>query len=1002
MKRNYKKIAFNNLKMLVFFCLLGLNFSATAQTVTGTITDDESGDALIGVNVLVKGTSSGTVTDLDGKYNVKANTGDVIIFSYTGFQTQELTVTGNTLDLKMGPEAELLDEIVVVGYGAVRKEDLTGVVTKVGEEEFNKGVIASPEKLLTGKVAGVQISSNGEPGGATKIRVRGGTSISASNEPLYVVDGVPLDNRGIASSRNPLNFINPADVESITVLKDASATAIYGSRGANGVIVIVTKSGAKGKMRINYSGNYSISDIAAQPTALSPENFRLAIEAKAPQELINLGDANTDWVDEVLDQASGQQHNLSLSGGLGDKNNYFVSMGYQKTDGVLKTSSNDNTSVGLSFTTKAIDNLAVTVKSKTGWTNDQFAPNVIGAALTFDPTRPVFDEDSPFDGYYQWADPLAVNNPVSTLMLTDEKGHTFRTLNSINLKYDLPFLEGLSFNVNASYDYTKGEKSKLQDPLLKDGENFQRGGSLFTEDLRNYSALLETYGTYKKDLPSIKSRIEYTLGYSWQDFDRENYFVNGNQLMPADNEYGFIATEEIKPDSFLTHNRLISFFTRLNYNYDEKYLVTLSLRRDGSTRFGLGNRWGLFPSAAVAWRVLQEDFAEGLKGTFSDLKFRASYGVTGNEDISDFLFATFYSFGTSDAQYQFGDDFVTTLRGKGVDPNIQWESTSTFNVGMDFGFFNNRLTGSLEYYRKTTNDLLFNVATAAFTNLSDRILTNISQLENNGVELALNSYVIDQEDFDVEVGFNIAYNQNNILKLDNSNLPDFLGYETGGISGDIGQQIQILKVGESINSFRAYQQLYDNAGNPHNDTQDYNGDGLINPLDMYADLNGDGIINENDLAVGENGAPKFILGFTSNVRYKQFDLSLTLRSNLGNYVYNNVASSAGYFERLDDRVTNNIDESAFTTNFKQRQLKSDYYIENASFLKIDNVTLGYNVPLKDTKIFKNVRVFATAQNLLTITGYSGLDPELPQFNQGIDNNIYPVFRTYLVGVNVGL
>lgn len=1003
MEQHYKFFIQFVAKMGLFLFFGLVSFQVQAQKVTGTITDSDLGESLIGVSVLIKSTGSGTVTDFDGKYEVKAATGDTLVFSYTGFQAQEIIVTGNTLDVKMSAASELLDEVVVIGYGSVRKEDLTGVVTKVSEEEFNKGVITSPEKLLTGKVAGVQISTNGEPGGASNIRIRGGTSISASNEPLYVVDGVPLDNRGIASSRNPLNFINPADIQDITVLKDASATAIYGSRGANGVIVITTKSGVKGKTQISYSGNYSISQLANEPRALTPENFRLAIESKAPQELVNLGTANTDWVDEVTDVASGHQHNLSASGGLGNKSNYFVSLSYRATDGVLKTSKNDNTSASLSFSTKALnDNLKVNVKSKNGWTQDQFAPNVIGAALAFDPTRPVYEEGSVFGGFYQWDDPLATNNPLSTLLLTDERGKTFRTLNSLNLKYDLPFLEGLSFNANGSYDRTVGEKSKLEDKLLKDNENFVRGGSLFQEDLRNYSVLLETFGTYKKELPKIKSKIEYTLGYSWQDFDRENYWTNGNQLVEADNEFGFMPTQEIKPDSALFHNRLISFFTRVNYNYNERYLVTLSLRRDGSTRFGLDNRWGLFPSAAVAWRVLQEDFAQGLTSVFSDLKVRASYGVTGNEDINDYLYTTFYSYGTGDAAYQFGDEYVNTLRGIGVDPNIKWESTATLNVGLDVGFFDGRLTGSLEYYKKTTNDLLFTVAAAAFTNLSDRILTNISQLENKGVELSLSSFIVDRKNFDWQAGFNIAYNQNEITKLDNSNLPEFLGYETGGISGDVGQQIQILKVGESINSFRAYQHILDASGKPLNDIEDHNGDGFINPLDIYVDQDGDGTINERDLAVGENGAPKFILGFTSNMTYKNFDLSLTLRSNLGNYVYNNVASSTGYFERLTDRVINNVDESAFVTDFRQRQLKSDYYIENASFLKVDNVTLGYNFPLESGKIFKNLRLFATAQNILTITKYTGLDPELPQFNQGIDNNTYPVFRTFLLGVNVGL
>ncbi len=995
--RSYKLKALTGL--IVF--ILSISTLIAQVTVTGVVTDaEDNNEPLIGANVTIKDSSVGTVTDIDGSYTIKANQGDVLVYSYIGYEDQEIAIgSSTTMNVSLAVAAEMLSDVIVVGYGTVGKKDLTGVVTKVGEEEFNKGVITSPEKLLTGKVAGLQINSSTEPGGASKIRIRGGTSISASSEPLYVIDGVPLDNRETKSMRNPLNFLNASDIESITVLKDASAAAIYGSRGANGVIVVTTKSGSAGKLKVNYNGFFSASLIGRNPDYLSPNNFRLAIEDKAPQELTNLGAANTDWVDEITQLATGQKHNLSFSGAIKKRDKYFVSLGYIENNGVLRTSNNKALTGLVNYSTKLLnDNLRVNIKSKTGLTGDRFVPgSVMGQALRYDPTQPVRDADSVYGGYNQWDDPLAVNNPVSTLELTDEKGETLRSLNALNLEYQLPFLEGLSLTTNLSYDYTKGEKYNLKSVFLKDGETYERGGSLFTEEIRNYSALVEAFGTYKKELPNIRSKIEYTLGYSWQDFDRENRWTNGNGLTESSNEYGFEPTVDIKPDSFLLHNRLISFFTRLNYNFDEKYLVTLSLRRDGSTRFGTNNRWGLFPAVAVGWRILEEDFAAGLNNHFSNLKLRFSYGVTGNEDIEDFLFATFYGFGTSDAAYQFGSEYVTTLRGDGVDPNIKWEETSSLNVGLDFGVLNNRLNGSLEYYRKNTNDLLFTVATAAFTNLSDRILTNISELYNQGVELALDGYVIDRDQLDWNLGFNVAYNTNQITKLDNSNLPEFLGYETGGISGDIGQQIQILKVGESIRAFRTYQHKLDANGNPIPDTEDIDGDGLAGPLDIYEDINGDGIINENDLVVDKDPAPNWILGLTSNTNYKNFDLSFTLRSNLGNYVYNNVASASGYFELLSDRVTNNIPLSSYETNFKERQLKSNYYLENGSFLKLDNITLGYT--LNKIKFFNDFRLYATAQNVLTLTKYRGLDPEAPQFNDGIDNDIFPVFRTFLFGLN---
>ena len=983
---------------LFLFC--GLIAWGQKVTISGTVTDAADPFGLPGVNILVLNseTTTGTVTDFEGKYTIQVDKGSTLQFSYTGYAPQEFVADeSKTLDVALTTSETLLNEVVVVGYGAVVKEDITGVVSKVGEEEFNKGVISSPDKLLVGKVAGLQINTDGEPGGKTKLRIRGGTSLSASSDPLVVIDGVPMDNRDNASGRNPLNFINAADVADITILKDASAAAIYGSRGANGVIVITTKSGSKGKVKVAYNGYYSISDLQRNPDIFSPNEFRLAIDSKAPQRIDDLGNANTRWVDEVTQLASGQQHNLSFSGGF-NKSNYFVSLNHMYNNGVLKTSKNTNTNVAINFSTKLLnDNLIINIRNKTARNKDQFAPNVMGAAQAFDPTQSIFDESSQYGSYFQWDDPLATNNPVSTLRLTDEKGKGIRTLNAIDLEYKLPFLEGLSFKTNLSYDYINGEKSNLRDPLLKDGQNFERGGYLFTEDEEHSTKLLETYFTYKTKLPDARSSIDFTLGYSWQDFERANRWQEGNGLEQADNEFKYRATTDLSVDSFIVNNRLISFFGRLNYGFDDKYLLTLSLRRDGSSRFGTGNKWGLFPAAAFAWRVLQEDFAANLANTFTDFKLRVSYGVTGNEDIDDFLFATFYSFGDDFARYQFGNEFINTLRGKGVDPGIKWEETSSINVGLDMGILNNRLTWSVDWYKKNTNDLLFTVATAAFTNLSDRVLTNISEVENTGVELAINSFVIDRANFDWKLGFNTSYNKSEIVKLDNSNLPDFEGYETGGISGDIGQQIQILKVGEAVNAFRAYNHILDANGNPISDTQDRDGDGIAGPLDIYEDINGDGMINEKDLVVQHKPAPDFMFGLTSNMNYKKFDLAFTLRANVGNYVYNNLASSTGYFDRLSDRVPNNTSTSSFTTNFKEKQLKSNYYLENASFIKLDNISLGYTVDA--IEFLQNLRFYTTVQNVLTITGYSGLDPESPQFNNGIDNDVYPPSITYLIGIN---
>jgi len=978
---------------ILVILILFSGFSSLAQnvTITGTITDQNDGSGLIGVNVVVKDAASpiGTTSDVEGKYALNVPKGSTLLFSYIGYIEQEVVVADSkTIDVAMATEDELLEEVVVIGYGSVKKEDLTGVVTKVGEDEFNRGVISSPEKLLTGKVAGLQINSSGEPGGGSRLRIRGGASLDGgggtSNNPLIVVDGVPLDDRGSASGRNPLNFINAADVADMTILKDASAAAIYGSRGANGVIIITTKSGGK-KLRVNYDGYYSISDFVNSVPILSSSDFRKAINAKAPQKIASLGEENTDWVDEVTQAASGMQHNLSFGGGY-KKSNYFISFNHMYNNGVIRTTKNSNTNVAVNLSTKLLnDNLIIKIHSKSGWNKDDFAPNVIGAAQAFDPTQPVLDAESEFGGYFQWPNELATKNPVASLMQSTEEGKGTRLLNSVDLEYQLPFLEGLSLKVNASYDYLDGEKYQVKDPLLR--ENFINGGFLKTETERHTSKLLETYATYKKELGA--SKFDFTAGYSWQGFTRENKWVDGLGLVMADNDYSYIATEEIKPDSFITENRLISFFGRLNYNFDEKYLLTLSLRRDGSSRFGPANQWGYFPAAALAWRVLQEDFAEGLKGTFTDLKLRMSYGITGNESIGDYQYAIFYGYGTDDARYQFGDEFVNTLRGGGVDPNIKWESTSSLNLGIDFGVFNNRLTGTIDLYKKTTSDLLFGVATAAFTNLSDRVVTNIAELENKGIELALQSYVVDRSDFDWNIGFTANYNKNEITKLDNSNLPEFGGYQYGDISGDIGQQILLWKVGESVGAFRVYDQIYDSNGAP-----------VVSDdaTEMYVDQNDDGMINDQDYIIYENSAPDFMFGLTNNISYKNVDLGFTIRANTGNYVYNNTASNSGYFERLSEsEVTNNVHSSAFTTNFVTRQLKSNYYVEDASFIKLDNITIGYTI--KSLKFIESIRLYATAQNVLTITGYSGIDPESPQFTDGIDNGIYPNALTYLFGAS---
>lgn len=972
--------------------------------ITGNVSDASSNLELIGVTVIVKNTKPaiGTVTDYDGNYIIKAKPSDTLEFSYIGYATMDVAVAGrNKINVNLSEKTQEIEELVIIGYGAVQKEDLTGVVAKVGEEEFNRGVVNSPENLLTGKVAGVQISNNGEPGGGSRIKIRGGTSLDGNDNPLFVVDGVPVDTDGTTGTGNPLNFLNPSDIADITVLKDASAAAIYGSRGAKGVVIITTKSGS-GKPKLSYNGFVSLSQLGRNPRVFDSDVYRTVVVDKAPQNERFLGDASTDWINEVTRNPINHKHNLTYSGSTANnKLNYYLSGGYQTTNGIIKTSKFDIASFAGKFSTKLFnDNLELTGNTKNSWTNTRFAPQVMNAARIFDPTQPVLDEENTIHGgYFQWDDALAVNNPVSTLLLTEDNNQAFRTLNSLNAKYHLPWVEGLSFSMNGSIDQTQGDKVLLRLPTLKDGENAERNGYLELGSGAINTQLLESFFTYKKSFDKINHKLTFTAGHSWQNTRRETFTRFENQLEEDDSEIGYDWTLAPKRDSSDITNRIISFYGRVNYNIQEKYLVTASLRRDGSTRFGNANKWGLFPSAAIAWRILQEDWTHGLENTFSDLKLRVSYGSVGNEDINDFLYTTYYYYGTFDAQYQFGDEYIRTLRGTGVDPNIKWEATNSLNIGVDFGFMQNRISGSVEVYQKNTTDLLYTVAAPAFTNLKDRILTNIGSLQNRGIELGINAVVLDRDDFDWNLNFNIAHNRNKITKLSLDDDPDFFGYETGGISGDVGQTIQVLRLNESVSSFLTYKHIRDAKGNPLADNTDWNEDGKSNLLDIYEDFNNDGIINENDLYIPDSADPDFVFGITSNMNYKKWDVSLTLRGNIGGKVYNNVASSTGYYQFITDRnrVNNNIDPSSYDYDFTTRQLKSDIYIENADFVKLDNITIGYNV--NPPNFMSSLKLYLTVQNIFTLTNYSGLDPEIPLSVGGIDNNVYPITRAFIIGLN---
>ncbi len=977
--------------MLVLLLTTWSAMSFAQTTIKGKVTDAEDGSGIPGVSILEKGTGNGTISDIEGNYTLSVGEGSVVIYSYIGYKAQEIMVGARSVvDVALAVDVEVLGEVVVVGYGAVEKRDVTGSIASIDTKEFNQGIITSPEGLLAGKVAGVQITSNGgEPGGGSFIRIRGATSINADSSPLIVIDGVAMGGGGVAGGRNPLNFINPADIENITVLKDASATAIYGSRAANGVIIVTTKQGQAGKIKVSYDAFYSVSSFTGNSGELSPANFRAAIDLKLPQENAFLGDANTNWVDEVTRPAIGLRQMLSVSGGS-ENHRLYTSVNYLKNQGVLNTSSNENFNLSLKYNGKFFnDNLKVNINTKYGSTRDRFAPNVMGAAITYDPTRPVRDDNPDTGGYYQWPIALAPRNPVAVIDLIDNTGKTDRLLGNIELEYNIPFIKGLSVKTNISKDVNNGENQNLNPQIL----NTYTSAAADSGNYSNYaetrtSRLLEVYGMYKKDISAIDSKLDILVGYSWQDFifnqskalqvfklgdnfDRNNP-LDGTTVRPTRLGY--------------SENRLISFFGRVNFHVKDKYLMTVNLRRDGSTKFSPSNRWGLFPSVALGWRILDEDFAMPLKNVLSDLKFRFGYGVIGNQGINDYLYLSLYRYGLDNASYQFGDEFVNTLRPNSVDPLIRWEQTQTTNIGIDFGIGTGRVNGSIDLYRKYTTDMLFDVVFAVGLLTGDRAVTNVGEMENRGIELLLNATIIDKKDFSLTASYNIALNRNTIRKLDNSVLPDSIQtrYPRGGISGDVGQEIQTLQVGNPVNAFSTYRQKYGEGGFPIYSE---------NKLEMYQDINGDGIINELDRGTFRSPDPKLMMGLTVNMNYKNFDMAMTFRSQLGNYVYNNVSSASGSFEGLKQQVTQNINKSAFDTNFATRELISDYYLEDASFVKLDNISFGYSKALKPI----NLRVYTTLQNVFVLTKYSGIDPEI---SSGIDNNLYPRSLTLLFGINI--
>lgn len=986
MKQNLKMM--KHLLMVVFLLTCTLARGQDEHIVTGRVTDADTGQGLPGATVVVKGTSVGTITNIDGQYKLELPTGwESITVSFVGFVSQEISVLGKSIiDVSMPTDIAALEEVVVVGYGTMKKSDATGSVAVVSSEDFNKGAVNSVQELMIGKTAGVSITPiSGAPGNTSTIRIRGGSSMSASNDPLIVIDGVPLDNTPIGGSPNILSTLNPNDIESFTILKDASATAIYGSRAANGVIIITTKRGDR-DLKLTYNVTTSLYTTPKKVEVYSGDEFRTLInEVYAGNAAVTslLGDADTDWQGEIYKNAIGQDHNLSLSGTLKSMP-YRISLGYNNTDGVLKTYNFERTTLSLGLDPTFLnDQLKVKINLKGMDNNNNFSDqSAIRNAVVYDPTKEVFNGNTRWRGYTTWTTGgidgspinLAPANPVAQLALTDNTSNAKRSIGNIQFDYQLPFLDGLKANLNLGYDIsqTKGHNN------VKDSTQWVyiptvAGGRTSPYFNERQNQLLDFYLNYHKVIGD--NSLDVLAGYSWSHFWRASEDSTSNAS----------GTESTQRNDFQSEYYLLSFFGRVNYSIAQKYLFTLTLRNDATSRFSPETRWGLFPAAAFAWNVGHESFLRQ-SHIVSDLKLRLGYGITGQQDLNngnDYPYVAKYTISDDAARYAFGNQYYNTLRPDGYDADIRWETTTTANVGVDFGLAGNRITGSLDFYLKETKDLLSIVDVPVGTNFSATVLTNVGSMENRGVEMNLNAKVITTDKVNWEVGYNVYYNKNEITKLNLNDDPDYT-VPTGSVGGTTSGTIQAQRVGYPVNSFYTYQQLYD---------QD------LNPVeDAFVDRNDDGIINSSDLYIYQNPAADVLMGMNSWLNVGNWDFTFVGRLSLGNYVYNNVASNSTYQSLYSSmQYLSNASMLADKTQFMNalNTRFSDYYIENASFFRMDNINLAYNLrDLLGNKL--NMKISGGVQNAFVITKYSGLDPEI---SGGLDNNFFPRTRVFLLGFN---
>lgn len=980
-------VEIRGLLLRLLFSILLIPVSAYAQnqkTVTGTVID-ETGEPLIGATVKVVGKSIGAITDFDGHYSltVPADTKQ-LSFSYVGYKDYIADITSNVINVTMKPNSKVLDEVVVIGYGVRKKDDLTGSVSSVGEKDFNKGVISSPEELVNGKIAGVQIvNSGGSPTSGATIRVRGGASLNASNDPLIVIDGVPMEVGGsVSGSGNFLSLINPNDIESMTILKDASSTAIYGSRASNGVIIITTKKGKGDGIKISFQTTNSVSTKTKTSDMLSTDEFiGIVNELGTEHQKSLLGDTRTDWNDQIFQTAFGTDNNLSISGRATSWLPFRVSAGAYSQDGILKTDNVKRFTGNMNLTPSFFnDELRFQFGLKATYSKNRFADtDAIWGGATLNPTIPVYSGNDAFGGYNEAVDangvPVtgALANAVGRLNQYKSTSDVYRVIGNVDVDWNIRWVKGLRLHATGGYDWSKGEGHVV---VPKEAFSFYTTGGrdYIYGPQKNYNRLLTLYANYNRDFDAIDSNIDATFGYDYQYWKYATPF------------YAELNTEGVQQSTTAATDQrhsLISYYGRLNYTLMKRYLLTATVRRDGSSRFAKNNRWGTFPSVALAWRVSQENFFEPLRGFVNDFKLRASYGVTGQQDgIGNYGYIPVYTAGLDGAQYQFGGKPVYTYRPEAYNPELKWETTKSWNYGFDLSLLNNRFTFSADYYTRKTENLLATVPVPAGTNFDKAMLENVGNVDSKGLELAVTAHVVDTKDWSWNVTANAAWQRVRIKNL--TLTPGAPSPDTEVGPWIDSYQMQVFSTDYAPYSFYLYKQLYDQeTGRPIEG--------------MYADLDGDGQITTKDRYHHHSPAPDWILGFSTSLSYKKWTLSTSMRANIGGYIFNGMAMNTGAWETMsyNDYQLNNLNRSFLDTRFQRRQYLSDYYLENASFLKMDNLQLAYDFG----KVYKglNLHVSAMLQNVFTITKYKGVDPESMN---GVDTAIYPRPRTF--SVTVGL